>query len=264
MALYEGFDEPGYLRLKGEAAKLRGRNIRCSFGEESTTIDNKTTFLVVRRSAFGETWQRRGNVSKPTLKLSDGATETEVSVDALLLGEASVVEAALDDAVKFWVEYVPDPKMEPRRGDVVELEPWAHGGDVVLRNNDGPELTVDACADGLMRVTWPNRPPARPWAPSSLVHDDDDILWQCNITLPRSALRVARRDSWAEAAGRLVTRPAAALRDTETGRRLAPVADDVATALAPAVATARLAWRSVAAAATAAASGNGGAPGPYA
>ena len=47
------------------------------------------------------------------------------------------------------------------------------------------------------------------------------------------------------------------------GRRLAPVADDVATALAPAVAASRLAWRSVAAAATAAARGDGAAPGPY-
>ena len=54
-----------------------------------------------------------------------------------------------------------------------------------------------------------------------------------------------------------------ALRETEAGRRLAPVADDVATALAPAVAASRLAWRSVAAAATAAARGDGAAPGPY-
>ena len=235
-------DRCGHLRLKGDAATLRGRTIRCSFGAEGLTIKGEaSTFLVVRRSAFGDE-------QKPTLKLGDGAAETEVSVDALLHGEASVVEAALDDAVKFWVEYVPAPP-EPRRGDVVELEPWAHRGAVLPQK----DLAVEACADGLVRLTWTHRPPARPDV-------DNTILWPCNVTLPRPAVRVAKRDSWADA----LARPAAALRDTETGRRLAPVADDVATALGPAVATARLAWRSVAAAAAAAASGNGGAPGPYA
>jgi len=96
-----------------------------------------------------------------------------------------------------------------------------------------------------VRVAWTPAPPAEPW--------------QCNVTLPRPAVRVARRDSWADT----LARPAAALRETEAGRRLAPVADDVATALAPAVAASRLAWRSVAAAATAAARGDSAAPGPY-
>ena len=159
---------------------------------------------------------------KPTLVLRDGASETEVNVDALLRGEASVVEAALDDSVRFWIEYIPAPP-EPRRGDVVELEPWSHHGAVVPHNNDGLDFTVDACADGLVRIAWVERPAAM---------SDDDTPWQCNVTLPRPAVRVARRDSWADA----LARPAAALRETEAGRRLAPVADDVATALAPAVA----------------------------
>ena len=232
----------GHLRLKGEAAKLRGRRICCSFGDESLTIKGEvSTFLAVQRSAFGENWRQRGNVLKPTLVLRDGETETEVNVDALLRGEASVVEAALDDTLKLWVEYIPAPP-EPRRGDVVELEPWARGGAVLPHDAD---LAVDAAADGLVRVAWTPAPPAEPW--------------QCNVTLPRPAVHVARRDSWADA----LARPAAALRDTEAGRRLAPVADDVATALAPAVAASRLAWRSVAAAATAAARGDGAAPGPY-
>ena len=143
--------------------------------------------------------------------------------------------------MKLWVEYIPAPP-EPRRGDVVELEPWARGGAVLPHDAD---LAVDAAADGLVRVAWTPAPPAEPW--------------QCNVTLPRPAVRVARRDSWADA----LARPAAALRETEAGRRLAPVADDVATALAPAVAASRLAWRSVAAAATAAARGDSAAPGPY-
>ena len=232
----------GHLRLKGEAAKLRGRRICCSFGDESLTIKGEvSTFLAVQRSAFGENWRQRGNVLKPTLVLRDGASETEVNVDALLRGEASVVEAALDDSVRFWIEYIPAPP-EPRRGDVVELEPWARGGAVLPHDAD---LAVDAAADGLVRVAWTPAPPAEPW--------------QCNVTLPRPAVRVARRDSWADT----LARPAAALRETEAGRRLAPVADDVATALAPAVAASRLAWRSVAAAATAAARGDGAAPGPY-
>ena len=232
----------GHLRLKGEAAKLRGRRICCSFGDESLTIKGEvSTFLAVQRSAFGENWRQRGNVLKPTLVLRDGATETEVNVDALLRGEVSVLEAALDDSVRFWIEYIPAPP-EPQRGDVVELEPWARGGAVLPRDAD---LAVDAAADGLVRVAWTPAPPAEPW--------------QCNVTLPRPAVRVARQDSWADA----LARPAAALRDTEAGRRLAPVADDVATALAPAVAASRLAWRSVAAAATAAARGDGAAPGPY-
>ena len=232
----------GHLRLKGEAAKLRGRRICCSFGDESLTIKGEvSTFLAVQRSAFGENWRQRGNVLKPTLVLRDGATETEVNVDALLRGEVSVLEAALDDSVRFWIEYIPAPP-EPQRGDVVELEPWARGGAVLPRDAD---LAVDAAADGLVRVAWTPAPPAEPW--------------QCNVTLPRPAVRVARRDSWADA----LARPAAALRDTEAGRRLAPVADDVATALAPAVAASRLAWRSVATAATAAARGDSAAPGPY-
>ena len=239
----------GHLRLKGEAAKLRGRRICCSFGDESLTIKGEvSTFLAVQRSAFGENWRQRGNVLKPTLVLRDGASETEVNVDALLRGEASVVVAALDDAVRFWIEYIPAPP-EPRRGDVVELEPWSHHGAVVPHNNDGLDFTVDACADGLGRIAGGERPAAM---------SDDDTPWQCNVTLPRPAVRVARRDSWADA----LARPAAALRDTEAGRRLAPVADDGATALAPAVAASRLAWRSVAAAATAAARGDSAAPGP--
>ena len=233
----------GHLRLKGDAAKLRGRRIGCGFGAESLTIKGEaSTFLAVRRSAFGAD-------APPTLTLSDGTSEVARNVDELFRGEASVVEAALDDALKLWVEYIPAPP-EPRRGDVVELEPWSHHGAVVPHNNDGLDFTVDACADGLVRFTWAERPAAM---------SDDDTPWQCNVTLPRPAVRVARRDSWADA----LARPAAALRDTEAGRRLAPVADDVATALAPAVAASRLAWRSVAAAATAAARGDGAAPGPY-
>ena len=132
----------GHLRLKGEAAKLRGRRICCSFGDESLTIKGEvSTFLAVQRSAFGENWRQRGNVLKPTLVLRDGASETEVNVDALLRGEASVVEAALDDSVRFWIEYIPAPP-EPRRGDVVELEPWSHHGAVVPHNNDGLDFTV--------------------------------------------------------------------------------------------------------------------------
>ena len=58
----------GHLRLKGEAAKLRGRRICCSFGDESLTIKGEvSTFLAVQRSAFGENWRQRGNVLKPTL-----------------------------------------------------------------------------------------------------------------------------------------------------------------------------------------------------
>ena len=64
----------GHLRLKGEAAKLRGRRICCSFGDESLTIKGEvSTFLAVQRSAFGENWRQRGNVLKPTLVLRDGA-----------------------------------------------------------------------------------------------------------------------------------------------------------------------------------------------
>ena len=232
----------GHLRLKGDAAKLRGRRIGCGFGAESLTIKGEaSTFLAVRRSAFGDD-------APPTLTLSDGTSEVARNVDELFRGEASVVEAsvveaALDDALKLWVEYIPAPP-EPRRGDVVELEPWARGG-AVLPRDGATDLAVDAAADGLVRVAWTPAPPAEPW--------------QCNVTLPRPAVRVARRDSWADA----LARPAAALRDTEAGRRLAPVADDVATALAPAVAASRLAWRSVAAAATAAARGDSAAPGPY-
>ena len=48
----------GHLRLKGEAAKLRGRRICCSFGDESLTIKGEvSTFLAVQRSAFGENWR---------------------------------------------------------------------------------------------------------------------------------------------------------------------------------------------------------------
>ena len=227
----------GHLRLKVDAAKLRGRRIGCGFGAESLTIKGEaSTFLAVRRSAFGDD-------APPTLTLSDGTSEVARNVDELFRGEASVVEAALDDTLKLWVEYIPAPP-EPRRGDVVELEPWARGG-AVLPRDGAADLAVDAAADGLVRVAWTPAPPAEPW--------------QCNVTLPRPAVRVARRDSWADA----LARPAAALRDTEAGRRLAPVADDVATALAPAVAASRLAWRSVAAAATAAAARGDGVPGPY-
>ena len=186
-----------------------------------------STFLAVQRSAFGENWRQRGNVLKPTLVLRDGASETEVNVDALLRGEASVVEAALDDSVRFWIEYIPAPP-EPRRGDVVELEPWSHHGAVVPHNNDGLDFTVDACADGLVRIAWVERPAAM---------SDDDTPWQCNVTLPRPAVRVARRDSWADT----LARPAAALRGTEAGGASRP-SHDVATALAPAAAAA-LAWR---------------------
>ena len=110
----------GHLRLKGDAAKLRGRRIGCGFGAESLTIKGEaSTFLAVRRSAFGDD-------APPTLTLSDGTSEVARNVDELFRGEASVVEAALDDALKLWVEYIPAPP-EPRRGDVVELEPWARG-----------------------------------------------------------------------------------------------------------------------------------------
>ena len=182
----------GHLRLKGEAAKLRGRRICCSFGDESLTIKGEvSTFLAVQRSAFGENWRQRGNVLKPTLVLRDGASETEVNVDALLRGEASVVEAALDDSVRFWIEYIPAPP-EPRRGDVVELEPWSHHGAVVPHNNDGLDFTVDACADGLVRFTWAERPAAM---------SDNDTPWQCNVTLPRPAVRVARQHGAATGPG---------------------------------------------------------------
>ena len=163
----------GHLRLKGDAAKLRGRRIGCGFGAESLTIKGEaSTFLAVRRSAFGDD-------APPTLTLSDGTSEVARNVDELFRGEASVVEAALDDALKLWVEYIPAPP-EPRRGDVVELEPWARGG-AVLPRDGATDLAVDAAADGLVRVAWTPAPPAEPW--------------QCNVTLPRPAVRVARRDS---------------------------------------------------------------------
>ena len=45
----------GHLRLKGDAAKLRGRRIGCGFGAESLTIKGEASaFLAVRRSAFGD------------------------------------------------------------------------------------------------------------------------------------------------------------------------------------------------------------------
>ena len=81
----------GHLRLKGDAAKLRGRRIGCGFGAESLTIKGEaSTFLAVRRSAFGDD-------APPTLTLSDGTSEVARNVDELFRGEASVVEAALDD-----------------------------------------------------------------------------------------------------------------------------------------------------------------------
>ena len=140
----------GHLRLKGDAAKLRGRRIGCGFGAESLTIKGEaSTFLAVRRSAFGDD-------APPTLTLSDGTSEVARNVDELFRGEASVVEAALDDTLKLWVEYIPAPP-EPRRGDVVELEPWARGG-AVLPRDGAADLAVDAAAETVAETVASRRP----------------------------------------------------------------------------------------------------------
>ena len=224
----------GHLRLKGDAAKLRGRRIGCGFGAESLTIKGEaSTFLAVRRSAFGDD-------APPTLTLSDGTSEVARNVDELFRGEASVVEAALDDALKLWVEYIPAPP-EPRRGDVVELEPWARGG-AVLPRDGATDLAVDAAADGLVRVAWTPAPPAE------------------------RAMRVtARGRACARAPGTRGSAPSRGRPALRHRSRTAPRARrgrrrDGAGARRPPRA---LAWRSVAAAATAAAARGDGVPGPY-
>ena len=158
----------GHLRLKGDAAKLRGRRIGCGFGAESLTIKGEaSTFLAVRRSAFGDD-------APPTLTLSDGTSEVARNVDELFRGEASVVEAALDDTLKLWVEYIPAPP-EPRRGDVVELEPWARGG--AGSRATAPRTSPSTRPRTAVRVAWTPAPPAEPW--------------QCNVTLPAGGARRA-------------------------------------------------------------------------
>lgn len=78
-----------------------------------------------------------------------------------------------------------------------------------------------------MEVAWDHRPRGAAKAAEP---------WSCVARLRRPCVRVVRRDTWADA---IVHRPVAALRNTEAGRSLEPVAAEVGTALAPAFRTAR-------------------------
>ena len=138
----------GHLRLKGDAAKLRGRRIGCGFGAESLTIKGEASaFLAVRRSAFGDD-------APPTLTLSDGTSEVARNVDELFRGGPGRRGGARRRAETLG-RYIPAPP-ELRRGDVVELEPWARGGAVPRRRR----WTCRRRGADPVRVAWTPAPPA--------------------------------------------------------------------------------------------------------
>lgn len=214
----------GHLRIRGEPAALRNRDVSATFGAETARARGRhaSFYVAVRKLAFAD-----GGL--PRLVISAGGAEASADARPLLLGDANVVEVRVGDA-RFWVEYRPYG-LEPERGDVVRLEPFAAcpSGPAVLPRR--APLSVEAAADGAVAVAWDH--------PTAGGADDP---WRCRARLRRSAVFVAERRTWTDA---LVHEPVNALLDTDAGRRVRPVAAHASFVLAPVAAAARLALQSL-------------------
>ena len=224
----------GHLRIRADAAQLRGRRVSCAYGAETAVLKGKTPsfFVAVRKGAFSD-----GSIPPLVIEApradDDRPNRAAADVSTLLSGEESVLEARAEpDGPRFWVEYLPYG-LEPERGDVVRLEPFAAFPSVLDVIPAAARLDVDDASDGGVTVAWDHAPEGGGGEP-----------WRCVARLRRSAVFVARRDTWADT---LLHQPVAALMDTETGRRVEPVARHAGDLLRPAVLATKLAWQSISA-----------------
>jgi hypothetical protein len=197
--------------------------VSATFGAETARARGRhaSFYVAVRKLAFAD-----GGL--PRLVISAGGAEASADARPLLLGDANVVEVRVGDA-RFWVEYRPYG-LEPERGDVVLVEPFAAARPGAPSALPSGPLAVEAAADGSVRVAWAApRPGGAP-------------AWACAAVLRRPAVYVAKRNTWTDT---LVHEPVNALLGTAAGKRVAPVAHHASFVLAPVFAAARFALTSI-------------------